>query len=100
MQQGGLQSTSSPTNMAIQGNGYFMLGNGSGITYTRDGSFSVDNNGNLVNANGSYVLGWPADPTGKVDNTQQITPASHLTIPVGGLQAAAARPPASPTAAT
>ena len=61
--------------------------------------FSVDNSGNLVNANGSYVLGWSADATGKVDNTQQITPASHLTIPVGGLQATA-RPPTSPTAAT
>ena len=90
MQQGGLQSTSSPTSMAIQGNGYFMLGNGSGVTYTRDGSFSVDNSGNLVNASGAYVLGWSADPTGKVDNTQQVTPTSHLTIPVGGLQAAAA----------
>ena len=90
MQQGGLQSTSSPTNMAIQGNGYFMLGNASGLSYTRDGSFSVDNSGNLVNANGAYVLGWAADANGKVDNTQQITQASHLTIPVGGLQATAA----------
>ena len=45
MQQGGLQSTSSPTNMAIQGNGYLMLGNASGITYTRT-VLSVDNSGN------------------------------------------------------
>ena len=55
--------------MAIQGNGYFMLGDATGITYTRDGSFSLDNSGNLVNANGAYVLGWSADASGKVDTT-------------------------------
>ena len=88
MAQGGLQSTTSPTNMAIQGNGFFMLGGSSGVTYTRDGSFSLDSNGNLVNSsNGSYVLGWKADPNGNIDATKQITPASHLSIPVGGLTA-------------
>ena len=88
MAQGGLQSTTRPTDMAIQGNGYFMLGDSTGISYTRDGSFSLDSAGNLVNgANGSYVLGWKADVNGKIDSTQQISPASHLAIPVGGLTA-------------
>jgi flagellar hook protein FlgE len=88
MAQGGLQSTTSPTNMAIQGNGFFMLGGSAGVTYTRDGSFSLDSNGNLVNSSdGSYVLGWKADPNGNIDATKQITPASHLSIPVGGLTA-------------
>ncbi len=89
-QQGGLQSTSKPTDMAIQGNGYFMLGdtNGTGVSYTRDGSFSLDSNGNLVNSSsGAYVLGWKADANGKIDSTQQITSASKLSIPVGGLTA-------------
>jgi flagellar hook protein FlgE len=88
MAQGGLQSTTRPTDMAIQGNGYFMLGDSTGVSYTRDGSFTLDSNGNLVNgANGSFVLGWKADPNGKIDTTQQISPASHLAIPVGGLTA-------------
>jgi flagellar hook protein FlgE len=88
MAQGGLQSTTAPTDMAIQGNGFFMLGDSTGVTYTRDGSFSLDNNGNLVNSsNGSYVLGWKADPNGNIDATKQITPASQLSIPVGGLTA-------------
>ena len=88
MAQGGLQSTTRPTDMAIQGNGYFMLGDSTGISYTRDGSFTLDSNGNLVNgANGSFVLGWKADPNGKIDSTQQISPASRLAIPVGGLTA-------------
>ncbi|MBV9852219.1 MAG: flagellar hook-basal body complex protein, partial [Armatimonadetes bacterium] len=90
MAQGGLQSSSSPTDMAIQGNGYFMLGSGSGISYTRDGSFSIDNSGNLVNAGGSYVLGWLADQNGNIDASKEISPASHLTVPVGGLEATAA----------
>ena len=90
MAQGGLQSTSKLTDMAIQGNGYFMLGdtNGTGVSYTRDGSFSLDSNGNLVNSSsGAYVLGWKADANGKIDSTQQITSASKLSIPVGGLTA-------------
>ena len=88
MSQGGLQSTSRPTDMALQGNGYFMLGDSTGVSYTRDGSFSLDANGNLVNSStGSFVLGWRADVNGKIDSTQQISPASHLAIPVGGLTA-------------
>ncbi len=88
MAQGGLQSTSRPTDMAIQGNGYFMLGDSSGIKYTRDGSFSLDSNGNLVNASsGAYVLGWKADANGNVDTTQQLLPNSRISIPVGGLTA-------------
>lgn len=90
MAQGGLQATARPTDMAIQGNGYFMLGNtnGTGVSYTRDGSFSLDSNGSLVNgANGAYVLGWKSDANGKIDSTQQITSASKLSIPIGGLTA-------------
>ena len=88
MAQGGLQSTTRPTDMAIQGNGYFMLGDSTGVSYTRDGSFTLDSNGNLVNgANGSFVLGWTADANGHIDTTKQISPASRLAIPVGGLTA-------------
>ena len=87
MAQGGLQSTTKPTDMAIQGNGYFMLGSSTGLSYTRDGSFSLDSNGNLVNANGSFVLGWKADVNGNINTTQQISPTSKLSIPVGGLTA-------------
>ena len=88
LQQGGLQSTTKPTDMAIQGNGFFMLGDSTGISYTRDGSFTLDSSGTLVNSStGSHVLGWKSDVNGKIDATQQITPASKLSIPVGGLTA-------------
>ncbi len=90
MAQGGLQATARPTDMAIQGNGYFMLGNtnGTGVSYTRDGSFTLDSDGSLVNASsGANVLGWKADLNGKIDTTQQISSSSKLSIPVGGLTA-------------
>lgn len=86
MSQGGLQSTSRPTDMAIQGNGYFMVGNGTNVSYTRDGSFAIDNQGNLVSAaSGEYVLGWKANQQGIVNTTPQIDSSSKLSIPVGGL---------------
>jgi flagellar hook protein FlgE len=64
-QQGVLQSESSPTDLAISGGGFFVVnsnqaGGSTGTTsYTRAGNFSVDANGNLVNAAGLYLQGQP-----------------------------------------
>ncbi len=85
MTQGGLEATSRPTDMAIQGNGFFTLSDTSGLAYTRDGSFNVDSNGDLVSPTGAYVLGWSADANGKIDTTAEIGTKSHLAIPIGGL---------------
>ena len=60
--QGSLNATNRPTDLAIQGNGYFMVSNGATISYTRDGSFGLDANGDLVQrATGQRVLGWTAN---------------------------------------
>lgn len=74
--QGNLQATQSPTDLAIQGNGFFVLSNGQGgQVYTRDGSFSVGPDGSLTNANGLQVMGWLPDPTtGQIDRTQPLQP--------------------------
>jgi flagellar hook protein FlgE len=64
-QQGVLQAESSPTDLAISGGGFFVVnsssagGNSGATTYTRAGNFSVDANGNLVNAAGLYLQGQP-----------------------------------------
>ena len=60
MQQGALQTTGRVLDLAVQGNGYFMIKKNSGDAdnaafYTREGIFYVDNNGDLVNSNGYYV---------------------------------------------
>ena len=55
-QQGTLQATGNNLDMAIQGNGYFVLNNGSQSYYTRDGAFGVNANGYLIDpATGDLV---------------------------------------------
>jgi len=59
--QGSVESTGVPTDVAIQGSGFFIVQNADGtINYTRAGDFSVNQNNFLVTANGQQVLGYPA----------------------------------------
>jgi flagellar hook protein FlgE len=79
--QGNLQNTGKVTDMAIQGNGFFILGQGSNQFYTRAGNFDVDANGNLVNeGNGLKVQGWVADIKGNIDANTQST---AIQLPMG-----------------
>ncbi|MDE2134813.1 MAG: flagellar hook protein FlgE [Alphaproteobacteria bacterium] len=68
-QQGLLTTTSSSTDMAISGNGLFIVSqtpSTAGINeYTRAGSFTSDASGNLKNSSGLYLLGWKLDTSGK-----------------------------------
>ncbi|GLU25885.1 flagellar hook protein FlgE [Brucella sp. NBRC 12950] len=66
--QGGIRSTASATDLAIDGNGYFVVSNADGTPYlTRAGSFVPDQFGNLVNTAGYYLMGYPADANGNVN---------------------------------
>ena len=63
--RGAVQRTDNNTDLAINGDGFFMLSNdASGLnrSYTRAGNFSLDEAGNLVAANGYRVMGYMADP--------------------------------------
>jgi flagellar hook protein FlgE len=56
--QGNVVSTSTPTDLAIQGSGFFVVSDASGALYlTRNGSFTPDASGNLVNSAGYYLMG-------------------------------------------
>ena len=82
--QGALEMTGRTTDLAIQGNGYFMLTNGRDIIYTRDGAFGLDSSGFLVHrGTGWKVLGWMADAGGRIDTNQPINASSVLQFPVG-----------------
>jgi flagellar hook protein FlgE len=77
-QQGLLQASSSPTDIAIQGGGFFVVNNNAqgatangAFSFTRAGSFTVDANGNLKNGAGLYLQG------------QQLTPAQAQAIQAG-----------------
>lgn len=82
--QGGLQTTGVNTNLAINGNGFFALNNingGGTTTYTRDGDFSLNENGFLYSSsNGLGVLGYPVQPNGTIS---QVAPPQPIQIPFG-----------------
>lgn len=61
-QQGNLLGTTSTTDLAIRGNGFFVVSDTDGTPYlTRAGSFIPDSSGNLVNAAGFYLMGYPIE---------------------------------------
>jgi flagellar hook protein FlgE len=68
--QGGFTTTSLATDLAVQGNGLFVLkgnhGGEDGTFYTRNGQFTIDKNGYLTNLEGLRVQGLQADATGTV----------------------------------
>jgi len=82
--QGGFQTTGINSDLAINGDGFFILNNLNGTgtpTYTRDGAFSLNENGVLIDpASGEAVQGWQANSGGVV--TTGGTPGS-ITIPIG-----------------
>jgi flagellar hook protein FlgE len=56
--QGNVVSSSTATDLAVQGSGFFVVSDSSGATYlTRNGSFVADASGNLVNSAGYYLMG-------------------------------------------
>jgi flagellar hook protein FlgE len=66
--QGQLTDSEVSTNMAISGSGFFAVAastEDSSVYYTRNGEFSVDSEGYLVN-NGYYLMGWETDADGNV----------------------------------
>jgi len=68
--QGALIQTGLATDLALEGNGYFVVagnhGGRDGTYYTRAGQFTVDNDGFLVNLDGLRVQGWTADAVGTI----------------------------------
>ncbi|GBU28890.1 flagellar hook protein FlgE [Treponema sp. R8-4-B8] len=83
--QGSLQATNNPTDLAITGNGFFILDDGGTQLFTRAGAFSVDMNGTMVNpANGMKVQGWMARDVDGTSVLDVSSPISDLIIPVGG----------------
>ena len=84
-QEGSTQNTGNAFDVRISGESFFVVSNGSGYNFTRDGSFYVDAAGNLAMSSTGYnVMGWLPDPiTGDIvqDTVQrlQILSAENLT---------------------
>lgn len=72
--QGALQGTGKSTDLAIQGEGFFMVSDGLRNYFTRDGSFDFDKSGNFIRpANGLKVMGWTT-ANGTIDTTASPAP--------------------------
>ena len=77
--QGSIQSSGVPTDVGIQGNGYFIASSNGEAVSTRAGNFSVGSNGQLLTSDGSTVQGYPA-LNGVVNPN---APLGSLTISTG-----------------
>ncbi len=62
--QGNISTTSANLDLAISGDGFFTLQDANGTVFSRNGQFSVDNQGNVVNATGQALQVYPPTPTG------------------------------------
>ena len=82
--QGALSGdTGNPLDMAIQGNGFFVLSGPNGDqshTYTRNGAFQVDNEGYIVTATGDYLQGWDVDDQGRTASLD-LNATHNIQIP-------------------
>lgn len=79
------QASSRLTDMAIDGNGYFIVKTNGETSYTRSGSFSFDKQGNLVTSDGGQVQGWLADSEGNIDAS--VSKATGVNIAAYNLMA-------------
>ena len=81
--QGSFQSTGVGTDLAINGNGFFILDDRGAEVYTRAGNFYLDREGTLVNSNGLRVQGWMAEDIGGTRILDTSRSLESLVIPVG-----------------
>jgi flagellar hook protein FlgE len=70
--QGNITTTGGNLDLAISGNGFFTLQDPSGFSYTRNGAFTEDNQGNVVTATGQFLQVYPPLATGGF-NTGALT---------------------------
>jgi flagellar hook protein FlgE len=79
--QGNITTTDSPLDLAINGNGFFEVSNGSQTLYTRNGQFQANKDGFLTTNTGLKLVGYPAS----ADGTIQPGGAVPLQLPTGGV---------------
>ncbi|TAM68385.1 MAG: flagellar hook protein FlgE [Microbacteriaceae bacterium] len=90
--QGSAQATGKPTDLMINGDGFFNVKVGGQNLYTRAGDFNFDSTGTLVSAGGGFVQGWTADGTGAINTNGAL---GNIKLPVNSVVPAAATTKAS-----
>lgn len=83
MSQGSLQTTGQVTDLAISGNGFFVLKEGGKFLYTRAGNFDFDAQGYMVSkTTGQRVQGWLPDATTGLMPSRDVSTITDLQIPL------------------
>jgi flagellar basal-body rod protein FlgG len=83
--QGSLQGTDNATDMAIEGDGFFRILRYDGTyAYTRDGSFKVDSNGQVINSNGYKLMPEVILPQGFIPETLSISQDGRISVRIAG----------------
>lgn len=78
--QGVITPSANGLDMAINGDGFFVVQTGTGIAYTRNGAFQLNKGGELVTVNGDQVQGYPIDPDTGLRTSTSLT---NLVFPTG-----------------
>jgi flagellar hook protein FlgE len=81
--QGNITTTGNPLDLAINGQGFFQVQSNGVTSYTRDGEFSLNSTGNIVNSAGQELLGYPAAANGTISTgvAQPLVLSSAATAP-------------------
>ncbi len=82
---GSVEVTGNQRDMALEGNGFFVLRNGNNNVYTRDGTFYIGSDGSLLYGSGLQVQGVMAENDGSIPEAGQI---EDIIIPIGQTGAA------------
>ena len=92
-EQGSFKFTTSATDLGVKGNGFFVVSNDAGQTFlTRAGSFVPDGDGNLVNAAGFKLMGYPTvggNPNIVANGTAGLTAVSIGSLSLQAVPSAA-----------
>ncbi|WP_447973784.1 flagellar hook protein FlgE [Nitrospira sp. Kam-Ns4a] len=97
--QGLISATGQPLDLAIQGNGFFLVKDSTGNTfYTRAGQFSVDASGRLATPTGEWLQGYLADSNGAITTT--LGTLTTMATEAGAPGGAGTGPLVSPARAT
>jgi flagellar basal-body rod protein FlgF len=81
--QGSFNTTNNPFDVALLGDGFFAVETPEGVRYTRNGNFSLGQDGTIQNANGFPVLG--ANGKLKIDNWSKLSAGDISISPHGDL---------------
>jgi flagellar hook protein FlgE len=108
--QGNIETTGNTLDMAVSGNGFFVVSNNGALNYTRDGEFQLNNAGQVVTASGEQLQAYPplangGFNTGGLANisltTNESQPQATSTAQItANLPANATPPPDAPFSAT